>query len=750
METMSLGSARARNCGPRASSVLAAALSVVLVQGCWTTSTVVVNSERGAPFVREQPLGADAPYRVTSTVEDQGVRVAVTPTQCVTRTETPVTDHKTQTTRSSVWTSVLAGVIGGGLVGVGTYAWVRRSERPDTCPSDHPDCTTKAGATTGAVVLWGLGAAVIGYGVYRLVEPAEHKELSTERRVEAEQSAQHACKGTGDGVMVELRLPGGSVSARADASGQAWLPIEDARIAQLRRGGSFPLIVGGVSVDPIVLDTLIAAWSQRTGSAGTAVRIDPTMLGSFSVVDGCVPGQAYRVSDASKLPDDYGEDAPAVELWGCGWNIATGSGRMAFPGAVSRTSYVVRHYGVFFAPADGRYAFWIAGSLPWRLSVDGGVLLSSDGHRDGALNLTRGEHRMLLEYLYTAGAPFQLSFESQAPNGTRQPFVLGRGSPYYAIQSVRYVGQQRLDTGWQSLAKVDADEIKISEQIHFETDRAEIDRKDKSESVLYAVAEVLGDHPDIKRVEVQGHTDDVGGDAHNMDLSWRRARAVRDWLINAGIAPYRLAAAGYGKTRPIASNATPDGRAQNRRVQFVIGAAAESEGTAITTDTSEGATAAGTSGGDSNAFDRLLGPVVSADAETGALLPKTVGAYALGAAYGLMHRYGFSAMGEYHNPAGEKLSLLLIIAAAEWTRGTEKRCSERVAGHAVCPDSDGTSMNVILSLHSAAGFGKAPKAVLDTFANDLDVRQLTSKVEARLAKALPKAKKPSASRSAQR
>lgn len=79
----------------------------------------------------------------------------------------------------------------------------------------------------------------------------------------------------------------------------------------------------------------------------------------------------------------------------------------------------------------------------------------------------------------------------------------------------------------------------------------------------------LKGEPNI-RVEVAGHTDSVGSEAYNQKLSERRAQAVADYLISRGVDPKRLKAVGYGKDKPIASNATDAGRAENRRVELQI------------------------------------------------------------------------------------------------------------------------------------------------------------------------------------
>jgi OOP family OmpA-OmpF porin len=90
-----------------------------------------------------------------------------------------------------------------------------------------------------------------------------------------------------------------------------------------------------------------------------------------------------------------------------------------------------------------------------------------------------------------------------------------------------------------------------------------------SKTVLDTVVEIMKRYPDMQ-VEVAGHTDNVGGDAYNQKLSERRAEAVRQYLINAGIAGGNMTAVGYGKKEPIATNDTDEGRELNRRVELRI------------------------------------------------------------------------------------------------------------------------------------------------------------------------------------
>ena len=90
---------------------------------------------------------------------------------------------------------------------------------------------------------------------------------------------------------------------------------------------------------------------------------------------------------------------------------------------------------------------------------------------------------------------------------------------------------------------------------------------ESSFATLDEVAATLNEVPEVK-AEVQGHTDSQGGAVGNQKLSQKRAQAVADYLISKGVAPERLTVKGYGESNPIADNGTPQGRAENRRVEL--------------------------------------------------------------------------------------------------------------------------------------------------------------------------------------
>jgi outer membrane protein OmpA-like peptidoglycan-associated protein len=107
----------------------------------------------------------------------------------------------------------------------------------------------------------------------------------------------------------------------------------------------------------------------------------------------------------------------------------------------------------------------------------------------------------------------------------------------------------------------------VTHGINFDTDSDHL--KPESSAVLKQVAAGLAKNPNLK-LEIDGYTDSVGNDAHNLDLSKRRALAVQTVLASQfGIDPGRLSSNGFGASKPIGSNDTPEGRADNRRVEFL-------------------------------------------------------------------------------------------------------------------------------------------------------------------------------------
>lgn len=118
------------------------------------------------------------------------------------------------------------------------------------------------------------------------------------------------------------------------------------------------------------------------------------------------------------------------------------------------------------------------------------------------------------------------------------------------------------------LVTLGARTITLRRQVRFGSNSARI--QPSSTPLLAEIADLLLSHPEIQQVEIEGHTDNRGGRRRNQELSQRRADAVRDWLIRAGVEASRLTARGYGQTQPRVPNITASNRARNRRIELTI------------------------------------------------------------------------------------------------------------------------------------------------------------------------------------
>lgn len=145
--------------------------------------------------------------------------------------------------------------------------------------------------------------------------------------------------------------------------------------------------------------------------------------------------------------------------------------------------------------------------------------------------------------------------------------IAGGGTGYYMdVQEAKL--RQRLENTGVSVSR-DGENIILNMpgNITFETDKSDL--KSSFVDVLGSVAEVLKEYKSTM-IEVAGHTDSTGSDSYNQLLSESRARSVTDELMRLGVQPVRIDTVGYGEARPIASNDTPTGRQQNRRVELTL------------------------------------------------------------------------------------------------------------------------------------------------------------------------------------
>ena len=110
------------------------------------------------------------------------------------------------------------------------------------------------------------------------------------------------------------------------------------------------------------------------------------------------------------------------------------------------------------------------------------------------------------------------------------------------------------------------DKIELRDTVQFESNEATL--LSQSETLLDEVVTLLKAHPELTKISIEGHTDDVGSDSRNQRLSEKRAETVLKYLTKHGIEKGRLSSKGFGESVPVGDNTTEEGRFQNRRVDL--------------------------------------------------------------------------------------------------------------------------------------------------------------------------------------
>ena len=162
------------------------------------------------------------------------------------------------------------------------------------------------------------------------------------------------------------------------------------------------------------------------------------------------------------------------------------------------------------------------------------------------------------------------SFTIDVPRAGKTDLIIS--SPGYAFKTISLPGEKAIDDlSLQpievSLPKARKGETFTVESVNFGIESANLEPA--SLPALQRLLAMMRENPAIK-VEIAGHTDATGGKEFNMNLSRMRAETVASWLIRNGVLSKRLATVGYGDTRPVADNATPEGRRKNRRTEIRI------------------------------------------------------------------------------------------------------------------------------------------------------------------------------------
>jgi OOP family OmpA-OmpF porin len=189
---------------------------------------------------------------------------------------------------------------------------------------------------------------------------------------------------------------------------------------------------------------------------------------------------------------------------------------------------------------------------------------------------SKPEHGSYSDLIYTIGLSFDFGGQAPAPAPAPAPAAAPAApppapeNPDLDGDGVPNARDKCPNTRPGAVVDLDGCEVEAVielEGVNFDFDKSTI--RPEGKAILDGAAALLQKHDRVV-VEVAGHTDSVGSDAYNQGLSERRANAVKDYLTSKGITATRLTARGYGESRPVASNDTDAGRAENRRVELIV------------------------------------------------------------------------------------------------------------------------------------------------------------------------------------
>lgn len=361
------------------------------------------------------------------------------------------------------------------------------------------------------------------------------------------------------GLRIEVLRQQGHAPAAAVAL-SAWLPSgNDDAYAGAGVFRAAPSLVVGADHGPIAWSTHLAARLQPEGNAtllgsellfGAAVgpRVGPVRIAAevfgSTVLDRDVATATLAATSVNGLLTATWEDGPVHYRIGGGPGLSTGVGTPDFR-VLGAVAYVP----------------------------------SSTTHQERDDAERRAREQATQDRPGADALPPPLESPAPAPGGTTTvveptppPSDADGDGILDAADACREEAGPRSDdpdkNGCPTAVRLVGDRIVILQRVEFATGEDVLEPT--SLSVLEQVAAVMAEHPEIARVGVDGHTDGVGRQDANVELSQRRALSVVRWLVDHGVDARRLEARGFGPRQPIADNETEAGRQQNRRVEFNI------------------------------------------------------------------------------------------------------------------------------------------------------------------------------------
>ena len=320
--------------------------------------------------------------------------------------------------------------------------------------------------------------------------------------------------------------------------------------------GTIPMIVGL---------TMAKTWSKKAGDTETLTQVreidDQAVHVTASSGKSDVPGETQNGGKRNICIGDLHDGTFYVTSWG-GKAAETIHGATMF-------SLSQKEFQALKSTGETPFTYY---DQTERLPLGGYVLESkAEGTMkrvepdDVPYSVIVNDKRVDIPTIHAKGVLSGSEYELHAVDDAKNPIVLHFEHPANRFQikilKISYPEEKKIEKQLEETGKV------LVYGIYFDFNSANI--REESEPVLKEIADALNAHPDWK-LSVNGHTDNVGGNAYNAKLSERRAAAVKQALVERyQIAGDRLDTAGFGAGAPIETNDTPEGRARNRRVELI-------------------------------------------------------------------------------------------------------------------------------------------------------------------------------------
>ena len=265
-------------------------------------------------------------------------------------------------------------------------------------------------------------------------------------------------------------------------------------------------------------------------------------------------GTIYAIPPGTDRLPDFSKLKPIGKIYSAVLNITPRDFSSGFPGVSDRFEWFAIDYkGKIFIPETRTYTFSLLSDDGAKLIIDGKTVIDNDGihpptKKRGSVKLPKGLHTVEVQYFQ--GPRYQVALVlSLVKNGREVPFDIREFAP-------AKVEESQCET-----------KITMGSGILFDFNSYQL--KPEAMKLLDTIYSILSG-TDYRKIVVEGHTDNVGSANYNLKLSKERAQSVANYLIAKGIPGEKITVIGYGETKPLYPNDTPEHRAKNRRVEIKV------------------------------------------------------------------------------------------------------------------------------------------------------------------------------------